>query len=120
MPANLSLMHRGTCNRLGNRVALRHKRNGRYEDITWADYRRQADWAAAGLIDLGVKPQDRVAILSENRYEWLVADHAILSTGAINVPLHAPLAAAQVEYQVGHSESRGIIVSGQDQANKVF
>ncbi len=113
-------LHRHTSERLGPRIALRHKRNGLFHDLSWTDYRRQADAAAAGLISLGVQPGDRVAILSENRFEWLIADHAILSCGAADVPLHAPLAAAQVEYQVGHSESRGIIISGQTQADKVF
>ena len=73
-----------------------------------------------GLIDLGINVGDRVAILSENRFDWLIADHAILSSGAADVPLHAPLSAKQVEYQVGHSEARGIVVSGQIQADKVF
>ena len=113
-------LHRHTSERLGSRIALRHKRDGLFHDLSWTDYRRQADAAAAGLISLGVQPGDRVAILSENRFEWLVADHAILSCGAADVTLHAPLAAAQVEYQVGHSESRGIIISGQVQADKVF
>ena len=113
-------LHRHTSERLGSRIALRHKRDGLFHDLSWTDYRRQADAAAAGLITLGVQPGDRVAILSENRFEWLVADHAILSCGAADVTLHAPLAAAQVEYQVGHSESRGIIISGQVQADKVF
>ncbi|MFM9965511.1 MAG: AMP-dependent synthetase/ligase [Planctomycetaceae bacterium] len=113
-------LHRHTAERLRSRIALRHKRDGLFHDLTWTDYRRQADEAAAGLIALGIQPGDRVAILSENRFEWLIADHAILSGGAADVPLHAPLAAAQVEYQVGHSESRGIIVSGQTQADKVF
>ena len=113
-------LHRHTSERLGSRIALRHKRDGLFHDLSWTDYRRQADAAAAGLITLGVQPGDRVAILSENRFEWLVADHAILSCSAADVTLHAPLAAAQVEYQVGHSESRGIIISGQAQADKVF
>ena len=113
-------LHRRAAERLGSRVALRYRRNGVYHDLSWTDYRHQADRAAAGLIALGVQPGDRVAILSENRYEWLIADHAILSTAAADVPLHAPLAAAQVEYQVGHSEARGILVSGQLQADKVF
>jgi long-chain acyl-CoA synthetase len=113
-------LHRHTAERLGPRTALRHKRDGLYHDLNWTDYRRQADWAAAGLIVLGVRPGDRVAILSENRFEWLIADHAILSCGVADVPLHAPLADAQVAYQVGHSESRGIVVSGQCQADKVF
>ena len=117
---NLCELHRHTAERMGPRPALRHKRNGLFGDLSWEDYRRQADDAAAGLIGLGMQLGDRVAILSENRCEWLIADHAILSCGAADVPLHAPLAAAQVEYQVGHSESRGIIVSNQCQADKVF
>src|ERR1700691_3438885 len=117
---NLCTMHRSQCEVLGPRTALRYKRNGLYHDVTWFDYRWMADRAAAGLIELGVRRGDRVAILSENRYEWMVADQAILSTGSADVPLHAPLAPRQVEYQVSHSESRGIIVSNQEQANKVF
>jgi long-chain acyl-CoA synthetase len=119
MPQNLASMHRETCRRFGPDVALRFKRFGRYQDLNWTDYRRLADGAAAGLIELGIKLGDRVALLSENRYEWLVADHAILSAGAVNVPLHSPLTATQMAYQVSHSESRGIFVSSQIQADKV-
>jgi long-chain acyl-CoA synthetase len=117
---SLAAMHRSSSERLGRRVALRFKRDGLYRDLSWTDYRRQADWAAAGLIGLGVEPGDRIALLSENRYEWLVADHAILSAAAVNVPLHAPLAPKQVQYQVSHSDSRGLILSGQQQADKVW
>jgi long-chain acyl-CoA synthetase len=120
MHINLSSMHRETCERLGTQTALRYRQDGLYRDLCWADYRKQADLAAAGLISLGIQPGDRIAILSENRYEWLVADHAILSTAAVNVPLHAPLAPQQVAYQVSHSGSRGIIVSGRNQADKVI
>ncbi len=118
--SNLSDMHRRQCELLGPRTAIRYKRDGLYHDLTWSEYRSMADQAAAGLIQLGVNPGDRVAILSANRFEWLIADQAILSTGAADVPLHAPLAPRQVEYQVGHSQSRGIIVSCQQQADKVF
>src|SRR5580704_7167440 len=118
--SSLSDMQRSQCGLLGPRTAVRFKRDGLYHDLSWTEYRWAADRAAAGLIELGVNPGDRVAILSENRYEWLIADEAILSTGAADVPLHAPLAPRQVEYQVGHSQSRGIIVSCQQQADKVF
>ncbi len=113
-------LHRGTANRLGSQTALKYKQQGVYRDLSWTDYRQQADLAAAGLIALGVLAGDRIAILSENRVEWFIADHAVLSTGAADVPLHAPLATAQVEYQVEHSECRGIFVNGQNQADKVF
>jgi long-chain acyl-CoA synthetase len=113
-------MHRATVERLGPRTALRHRRHGMFHDLSWSEYRRLADRAATGLIDLGVQPGDRIAILSENRFEWLIADHAMLSAGAATVPLHAPLAPRQVEYQVAHSEARGIIVSNAAQAEKVW
>ncbi len=113
-------LHRSRSQQLGERVALRFPRHGLYHDISWTAYRRQADRAAAGMMALGIQAGDRIAILSENRFEWLIADHAILSSGAADVPLHAPLAPAQVAYQVGHSEARGILVSSQAQADKVF
>jgi long-chain acyl-CoA synthetase len=118
--SSLCSMHRDQAALFGPRIALRYQQDGLFHDLAWNDYRRQADRAAAGLIELGIEPGDRVAILSENRYEWFIADHAILSAGAADVPLHAPLARRQVEYQVGHSEARGIVVSGQAQADKVF
>ncbi|MBI3864613.1 MAG: long-chain fatty acid--CoA ligase [Planctomycetia bacterium] len=119
MPQNLASFHRDTCRRLGPNVALRFKKWGRYQDLCWTDYRRAADGGAAGLIELGIKPGDRVALLSENRYEWLLADHAILSAGAVNVPLHAPLSAPQAAYQLEHSDARGVFVSSQAQADKI-
>ena len=119
MPQNLASFHRETCRCLGGNTSLRFKRWGRYQDLSWTDYRRQADGVAAGLVELGINPGDRVAILSENRYEWLVADHAILSCGAADVPLHAPLTAPQAAYQLAHSEARGIFVSGQAQSDKI-
>ncbi len=120
MPSSLPDLHRSASERLGCKTALRYKRHGVYHDLNWHDYREQADAAAAGLLELGIQPGDRIVILSENRYEWFVADHATLSTAAVNVPLHAPLAPKQVAFQVGHSESRGVLVSGQAQADKVF
>ena len=117
---NLSEMHRATALRLGPRVALREKRDGLYRDTSWADYRRRADRAAAGLIARGIRPGDRIGLLAENSTDWLTADIAVLATGAIDVPIHAPSAPAQVEYQLAHSGARGVIVSDQAQANKVL
>src|SRR5438046_1964663 len=118
--SNIPRMHRDVARRLGPRTALRYKRDGLFHDVSWADYRRLADRAAAGLIELGIQPGERIGILSENRWEWLVADLAILSVGAVDVPLHAPLSAAQVEFQLGHSGACGVIVSDQAQADKVL
>ena len=118
--SNLAGMHRRIAETFGPRIALRYKQFGRYRDYPWQDYRRDADRLAAKLIEMGIQVGDLIGILSENRYEWLVADIGILSAGAADVPMHAPLAPKQVEYQLGHSEARGVIVSNQAQADKVF
>src|SRR5947208_3141508 len=112
-------MHRHTAERLGPNAAIRHKQLGLYRDLSWSEVRRAADLAASGLIALGVKAGDRVALLSENRVEWIVADLAILAAGAIGVPMHAPLSPKQVAYQLAHSGAVGAIVSSAEQAGKV-
>lgn len=116
---NLTAMHRTSCEKFGPRPAIRYKKDCTWHEITWTDYRSYADYLGAGLIEIGVKPGDRVAILSENRWEWLVADHAILTAGAADVPIHSPSTAAQIQYQLEHSGACGIVVSTNDQWAKV-
>ncbi|GAC1469264.1 MAG: AMP-dependent synthetase/ligase [Isosphaeraceae bacterium] len=117
---NLSALHRATAERLGPRTALRFKKELLYHELSWTDYRRRADLAAAGLIERGLQVGERVGLLAENSADWLTADIAILATGAADVPIHAPSAPSQVEYQLRHSGARGVIVSGQAQADKVL
>ena len=116
---NLSTAFRAIADRLGDRPALRFKRDGQPQNLTWTQYRKQVLEVAAGLLFLGIDRGDAVAILSENRHEWLIADLAILTIGAVTVPLHAPLAPAQVEYQINHSRAKALFVGNLAQAAKV-
>src|SRR5919109_4779621 len=97
---NLANPHRRKADRLGPRPALRQKRHGIYHDLSWEQYRAHALACAAALADAGIAPGDRVGLAAENRVEWLVTDMGILAAGAVNVPLHAPLTARQVHYQL--------------------
>ena len=90
----LSALHRSACAKLGPLTALRYKQDCLWHNISWDEYRQAADELAAGLIELGIQPGDRIAILSENRWEWLAADHGILSAGAVDVPIHSPSTSA--------------------------
>ena len=84
--------------RYGDRTVLRAKRSGLYQQISWRELTGQIERVALGLIDLGVAAGDRVAILSENRPEWAVADLAILSVAAATVPIYTTLTAEEIEY----------------------
>ncbi len=115
----LPVLFRRQADRFGPRVAVRYKKYGLYRDLRWDEYREQIDACAAALMLYGVQKGDRVAILAENRHEWLVADMAILSMRAVNVPLHAPLSAAQVQWQLNDAGARWIFISNLSQYEKI-
>ena len=74
---------------------------------------------ALGLRHLGIRPGDRVALLSENRYEWAVADLAVLGLGAVTVPIYSTLTPEQCRAILADSESRAVIVSNAVQIAKI-
>jgi len=92
--------------------AFRVKRDGAWRDVSHREAARTVQEIAAGLAAMGVKPGDRVAILSENRLEWALADYAILAAGAITVPIYATLIASQIEFILADSGSSVVFVSG--------
>jgi long-chain acyl-CoA synthetase len=116
---NLAEAQRRQAERLGPRPALRYKRHGLYHDLTWNAYREASAACGAALIGAGIRPGERVGLLAENRVEWLVADMGILAAGAVNVPPHAPLTAAQVAYQFADAGIRWLFVSDVAQLEKV-
>ncbi len=116
---NLVALHRWQAERLGPRPALRFKQHGLYHDVSWQAYREQSLACAAALADHGIAPGDRVGLLAENSLAWLIADMGILTAGAINVPPHAPLSAAQVHYQLADAGVRWLFVSTREQMAKV-
>jgi long-chain acyl-CoA synthetase len=116
---NLVELHRRQAERLGPRPALRYKRDGLWHDLTWEQYRAETLAAAAALLSYGVAPGDRVGIVAENSVDWLIADMAILTAAAINVPPHAPLTARQVQFQLTDAEINFLFVSNRVQLDKV-
>lgn len=119
LPDNLAHVLRRQAERLGPRVALRYKRHGLYHDLSWARYHAEVRAAAAALIDAGVQPGDRVGVVGENSVDWLIADLAILTAGAVNVCPHAGMTAPQVHYQLHDAGAVWAFVSTATQRDKV-
>ncbi len=103
-----------------DKFPLARKVNGKYEPISYDSLREDVSDLAAFLKDTGIEPGDRVAILSENRPGWYLADMAILSIGAIDVPLYPSLPPNQIEYILKDSGSKVIIVSNMLQLGKII
>lgn len=96
-----------------NKTVLAYKPgpNDPYKEVTWDKFYDDTLSLAAYYVEFGIKPGDRIAILSENRYEWAVMDMALQIVGAINVSLYATLPPGQCSYIINDSGSRLFFVS---------
>jgi long-chain acyl-CoA synthetase len=100
-------------------AAMRYKVDGRWQAISYAALLERVHAASAGLLDLGIRPGDRVAILSENRPEWAISDYACLAARCADVPVYPTLPAKQIEYILRDSGAVAIFVSTRAQLEKV-
>ena len=93
---------------------------GRWESLSAERARNDVESLALGLGALGVRRGERVALLSENRYEWAITDLATLGQGAVTVPVYPTLTAPQIRYILENAEARVCVVSNAAQLEKVL
>jgi long-chain acyl-CoA synthetase len=98
IPPTIPAMFFGQVAKYGERAALLRKVGASYQPISWEQLAEQVRATARGLISIGVKPGERVAIMAYNRPEWLIADLAIMAAGAITVPIYHTSTTAQSNY----------------------
>ena len=103
-----------------DRPAMREKFKGIWQEYTWTEYRDKVRDLCLGLVSLGMKRKDQASILGENCPEWLFADLAIQSIGAVCVGIYPTNSVEQVEYILDHSQSQYAVVKDQEQADKVL
>ncbi|MFH1349841.1 MAG: AMP-binding protein [Pseudomonadota bacterium] len=106
--------------RFKDSVALRHKDYGIWNRISWREYGQKVREVAAGLLVMGLRPEDRVAILGDNRPEWLICHLAAMTVGGATCGVYPTSAPEQVAYVVGHSESKVLFVENEEQVDKVL
>src|SRR6266550_8812669 len=90
---------------------LNYKRNDEWHSISAAEMLSQARRIALGLYSLGVRQGDRVALLSESRVEWVLADQGCIFAGAVGVPIYPTLTPSQAAYILKDSGARVMFVS---------
>jgi long-chain acyl-CoA synthetase len=109
-----------TARRRGDAVALRRKEFGLWRGVTWTEYEGQARSVAGALLQWGLKPGESVALLGENRPEWVIADLGIMMAGGVTAAIYATNAASGVGYVLEHSDSRFVILENAEQLDKVL
>ncbi len=98
---------------------LNYKQQGTWRSVSAAEMINRARNIAAGLYSLGIRKGDRVAILSESRLEWVLADQGCIFLGAVTVPIYPTLTAPQVGYILNDCGARAVFVSNSEKLQQV-
>ena len=118
-PGTLNQLFFEAAERFKKPDALQYKKDGSYRPISHAEVLERVRRLARGLSSLGVRRGDRVAILSENRPEWAIADFACLTAGMTDVPIYPTIPAEQIAFILKDSGATAIFVSNKEQAEKI-
>ena len=118
--ASVPRMFRDRVEAAPNSEAFRYPENDGWPSVTWQQLGDRVELIAAGLISLGINPEDRVALASGTRYEWVVVDFGILAAGAATTTVYPTTNGPDVAYIVANSGSRIVVAEDQRQVDKLI
>jgi len=116
---NLVALFEAQARARGAAPAVKHKRDGKWSEVSWAEMARRARDVSDGLAALGVKRGDRVAILGETQLEWILADLGILGAAAITVTIYQSNRPHECHYILEDSAARFIFCDSDAQVAKI-
>jgi long-chain acyl-CoA synthetase len=119
MPANVALQFLDRVEKSADREAFRYPEGDAWTSVTWRQAGEQVSRYAAGLLSLGIEPEQRVGILSGTRYEWILADLAVMCSGAATTTVYPSTNGADTAYILGDSESRVVFAEDASQVEKL-
>jgi long-chain acyl-CoA synthetase len=102
-----------------DKPAVRHKQDGEWRDVTYAEVGEIVSEIGRGLIDIGIQPGERVCILANTRPEWTYCDFAISSAGATVVPIYQTNSPDECAWVVGNSEAIAVVCEDASQVAKI-
>ena len=109
-PENLVSLFFEQTIRKGDAPFLWRKQDGNWQSVSWAEAGKQVSALASGLRGLGIKPGDRVGLISESRPEWPIADLAIMAVGGITVPAYITNGIADHRHVLEDSGASAVII----------
>jgi long-chain acyl-CoA synthetase len=116
---NLALLFLHRAEASADREAFRYLEEGKWTSVTWKQTAERVETLAAGLLALGVAPEDRIGIASTTRFEWILADLAIMCAGAATTTVYPSTNAEDTGYILADSESRIVFAEDDTQLGKL-
>src|ERR1700727_481229 len=117
--ATVSALPGSVADRFADRVAVRHRDDGEWRELTYGQAVEAINEVALGLAALGIQVGDRVGILADTRWEWTMASYGISAAGAVVVPVYPTSSASECAWVLGNSGARIAICENADQVAKV-
>lgn len=117
---NIVEMLSNTVERFPDKDVFMWKIDGVYQRMTYGVLWEKIDHTASGLAHLGIKKDDKVAILSDSNPMWGITDYALASLGAVSVPIYPTLPPDKIAYTIENADVRAIVIENEEQWDKVL
>ncbi|HEY8624625.1 MAG TPA: long-chain fatty acid--CoA ligase [Solirubrobacteraceae bacterium] len=117
--ATVAALPASAAERFEDAVAARYKNGEDWRELTYAEFGVAVAEVAAGIVELGIEPGDRVCILSDTRLEWTLASYGISAAGGVVVPIYPTNSPRECEWVAGNSGARAMICEDATQREKI-
>ncbi len=107
-------------NKTPNRIALRERNYGIWQALTWQQYLQHVRDFALGLVSLGLQPEETIAIIGDNRPEWVISELAAQSVGAKSIGIYQDSVVKEMIYIFNHADVSFVVVEDQEQVDKIL
>jgi len=101
-------------------VAMREKRFGIWTPISWMDFKEQVEQFALGLLDLGLREGDKIAIIGDNKPQWILAEFGTIAAGGVATGMYSDCLPEEMLYLVRYSDARFLVLRDQEQVDKLL
>ena len=117
--ATVALLPSSAAERFGERLAARHRVDGEWHEVTYAEAVSAIDEVALGLAGLGVALGDRVGILADTRLDWTLSSYGISAAGGVVVPVYPTSSARECAWVLGNSGAKVVVCENAEQVAKI-
>ena len=108
-------MLKNSVNLYPKRIAFKVKKDGKFAPITYKEFYNKVEIFGTGLLSIGIEKFDHIGLVSDNRFEWIIADMAIIGLRATDVPCSGNSSSQDIYFKLNHSEAQATILEGEKQ-----
>ena len=116
----LNGMLRNSVNLYADRTAFKVKKEGKFKPISYKEFYQKVEKFGTGLLSIGIEKFDHVGLVSDNRFEWIIADMAIIGLRAVDIPCSGDSSSHDIYFKLNHSDAKATILEGEKQFSNFY